>query len=293
MSTRVLSNLPPLARPPLPVVQHHHLEAAGLGLHALEWPAPEGARHTVLLLPAAGGHAGGLSVLASELRARGLHVLALDPPGHGLSGGARGGVPMGATTQAIAVACEWAAQHTRRPVTLLGLGLGAWWALHVHLASPHVQATLCHALVLPTLLPMDLRARVLRTRAAATLSRWLPRTLLPLDLLVDPRRVHLDASTRKDVASDPLVLQGYALEAWRSFLTTEPAWPPGSNHKPVLVVVGERDEVVPPAHALRCFMALGGPKAFHVVAGAAHDLARENAPALAGAAADFLGNLPS
>jgi alpha-beta hydrolase superfamily lysophospholipase len=291
VNTRVFSNLPPLPRAALPAAAHHRVEVPGFTLNVTQWPAPENARHAVVLLPGAGGHVGAYGVLAAELSARGLHVLGVDPPGHGVSSGARGGVDLPTMTRALSAACQWVVQHTGLPVCLLGVSLGGEWALHVHLLSPHVTASICHTLLLPTLLPLNAGVRLLQTRAAARFSSWIAGAPVPVSWWVDARKVLLDVDARQQRARDPLNLSRYTLAAWRSLFSTPTPWPPGANHKPVLVMVGERDEVVPPAHVLRCFMALGGPKALHVVPGAAHHLALENAPALADAARDFLDNL--
>jgi alpha-beta hydrolase superfamily lysophospholipase len=293
VSTRVLPDLPPRPRPPPPVARHHRVHAPEHALHVVEWPAPEHARHAALLLPGAGAHAATLGVLASELRARGVRAFGLDPPGHGASDGPRGGVDLRGIVAAVDAACAWAARAASMPVALVGAGLGGEWALHAHLASAHVRATVAHAPLLSSMLPLDARVRLLRSPLAGRAARLLPRARIPLSALVDPSRAFLDESARRERAADPLALRAYQFAAWRSFFTVPTAWPPPGNHKPVLVVVGERDELVPPSHALRVFMALGGPKAFHVVPGAAHHLALENAPALADAVAEFLDGAPA
>ncbi len=66
--------------------------ADGIGLVPTEWPAPEPARGTVLIVHGLGEHAGRYGGLAAQLNGNGWHVVGYDQRGHGRSGGPRGGL---------------------------------------------------------------------------------------------------------------------------------------------------------------------------------------------------------
>ena len=65
-------------------------DSQALLLH--DWPAPGEPRAQVLLVHGLGEHAGRYAPLAAELHDWGFAVRAYDQRGHGLSGGARGGL---------------------------------------------------------------------------------------------------------------------------------------------------------------------------------------------------------
>jgi len=88
-------------------------------LHRSESP-----RATIVFQPGSGAHARLYFLLGGLLARRGYHVLAIDRPGHGLSGGARGDCTI---EEAIAVSGS-VIDHARRrlglPVVLMGSSLG-------------------------------------------------------------------------------------------------------------------------------------------------------------------------
>ncbi|MDG3013810.1 NAD-dependent epimerase/dehydratase family protein [Speluncibacter jeojiensis] len=90
------------------------------GVHAEVHADQSGSRRgTVLIAAPPGSHARHLTPMAAEVCARGLDVVVLDLPGHGLSTGERGRAPRRAVRAALAAATAYArARFDREPVVL-------------------------------------------------------------------------------------------------------------------------------------------------------------------------------
>jgi alpha-beta hydrolase superfamily lysophospholipase len=272
-------------RAPEPVTTPHPITSNGLTLNVLEWSAPADAWCAVVLVPSAGGHCGAFSELGPLLGRCGIRAFAMNMAGHGPSNRAQGVVSVQQMVQNIVAAATYAAQQTRLPVAVLGTGLGGEYAFHALLQSQTVCAAVCHGLLLSFIHPLNWRARAMQTRLAGVISRWRPFVSMALNRAGRSAPLGLSSAHFQDTTC---AITHHSLGALRSVLTTETTLPPGANYKPVLVVVGERDDVIPPAHALRCFMSVGGPKEFRVIPGATHHLVEDHAAQLVDVVYGFL-----
>jgi len=267
---------------------HHHLPSTGVQIHVAEWSAPKHARAAVLLVPGTGSHTGYYGRFAECLRQRGLHVFAVDFKGHGQSTGERGVFTMSEMVQNCSDAADFIKQRTGLKVVALGTSQGGEVAFHVLQASASVDAGISHNILLSTLFPINPKVRLLQSAPVGLLCKVLPFVKIPLKLAFNWKKAYLDPGFLKEKEKDPLAVWWYSLPSYRSVFTTKPVIPPAGNHKPILVACGERDEIVGAKHCLQCFTAMGGPKEFYVMAGAAHQLVIDYSEAFADVVSDFL-----
>ena len=215
-----------------------------------------------------------------RLAGHGCHVLALDWPGHGRSGGRRGHLPYHLAMDAAAAAIDVAAQRWGCPVALLGAGLGGILAVYAAIEGRRVGAVVSTSV-------LDLRdvAPALgRTRRAASLpllggvasvlpDRAAARVRVPLPAVISSRDLVADPVRRRRLLRHPQAVRHATLDGLASTFAS-PQDKPDVRALPVplLAAVGSEDRVVP-VPAVRAFTAaLGSGASLWVLPGAGHDL---------------------
>jgi alpha-beta hydrolase superfamily lysophospholipase len=231
----------------------------------------------------------------ARLAAEGLNVLALDWPGHGRSGGARGHLTYRLAIEATATAVESCQQRWGGPVGAFGTALGGVLAFYAGLESDQIQALVCHNVCDLR----DVRPLLQRTRQgmlmplAGRVSPWLSRELqggIPVpaagvvasgDLAEDPRLV-------RALRRHPLAVWRYDLASLSSIFVSPGDKPAiAAQRTPTLAAVGSHDRVLPQTHTRAFVSALPGDAELMVLSGAGHQLVLEHPEGLLPAAADF------
>jgi len=235
--------------------------ADGQALMLHDWPAPAGApRAQVLLVHGLGEHAGRYAQLAAELREWGFAIRAYDQRGHGLSGGARGGLPHDTALLddlAAVIDATRSMQQQRGqpglPLILIGHSLGGLVASRF--VSLQLRAVDALVMSSPALDPglSALQKCLVATFPAIAPSMRFNNGLDPLFLSHDPAVV---AAYR----ADPLVHPKISARLARFIATAGPATVAAAAHwhVPTLLLYAGDDHLVNPA----------GSRAFAAVAGA-------------------------
>ncbi len=192
------------------------------------------------------------------LRDEGLHVLAVDLPGHGRSGGRRGHLSYRLAMEATAEAVRAAGQRWSSPVGLAGTGLGGVLAFYAALEEGGAQAVACHgALDLRDVRPVLRRRRQRALLPLAAQSARLPRSAqrrvaLPTSAVMAPADVAGDPAISAALRAHPQWVPRYDLEGLASILLSPRDKPDvGAQSVPTLVCVGARDAVLPADEGLR------------------------------------------
>lgn len=175
---------------------------ASMAVHRHRWMPPAGVQgrgRGVYLLHGTGEHAGRYERLAQRLTAEGWHVAAHDHPGHGLSGGPRGRIPVagGLGTRAAIEFARFAEELGTRPY-LFGHSLGGVLASELVLLHRLPVAGLL--LSAPAIVPW------LSTKNALKLnlfSRIAPTTVV--EIPYDAKRLTHDVEQQQAVLADPLI----------------------------------------------------------------------------------------
>ena len=221
--------------------------ADGQALMLHDWPAPAGApRAQVLLVHGLGEHAGRYAPLAAELHGWGFAVRAYDQRGHGLSGGARGGLPH---DTALLDDMQQRGQPGL-PLILLGHSLGGLVAgRFVSLQLRPVDALVMSS---PALDPgLSAFQKVL----VATLPAIAPN--LRVNNGLDPRFLSHDPAVVAAYRADPLVHPKISARLARFIATAGPATVAAAAHwqVPTLLLYAGDDHLVNPAGS-RAFAAV-------------------------------------
>lgn len=226
----------------------------------------------------------------------GLHVLALDWPGHGRSGGRRGGLSYRLAMEAAGTAVAVATERWNAPVGLLGTGLGGILAFYAGLEEESVGAVVCH----DVLDLRDVRPTLQRWRqgAALPLAGWLRRRIplarqslvpLPAPLVMADADLADDPAISRALRTHPQSVRTYDLEALGSILLAPEDKPDiAAARRPVLVAVGSNDRVLPETGARHFASRLTCPHELWVLPGGGHQLLLEHPEAFVPAAASFL-----
>ena len=241
--------------------------ADGLALMLHDWPAPGEPRGQVLLVHGLGEHAGRYTQLAAELRDWGFAVRAYDQRGHGLSGGARGGLTHNSALldDLAAVIDATRSMHQQRgqpglPLILLGHSLGGLVAgRFVSLQLRPVDALVMSS---PAL---DPGLSAVQKILVATLPAIAPN--LRVNNGLDPRYLSHDTAVVAAYRADPLVHPKISARLARFIATAGPATVAAVAHGcvPTLLLYAGDDRLVNPAGS-RAFAAVAGASA-HVPPG--------------------------
>jgi alpha-beta hydrolase superfamily lysophospholipase len=232
----------------------------------------------------------------ARLAAEGLHVLALDWPGHGRSGGRRGGLGYRAALEAVGVALDTARRCWDAPVGLLGLGLGGVLAFYAGIEEEGIGAVVCNGV----LDLRDVRPALHRTRqgvllpAAGLLRRVAPagrhRSVpIPAASVVADVDLAADPVVRRALRHHPQAVRRYDLEGLGSILLSPEDKPDvAAARVPVLVAVGSNDRALPETAARHFASRLTCEHELWVLPGGGHQLLLEHPEAFAPVAGAFL-----
>lgn len=247
----------------------------GLHLRLYERDAP-----AVVFVHGLGFTAAAYEGFCARLADEDLSVIALDLQGHGLSDGRRGHLPFRDAIGNIRETVAFARARSGGPVGVCGSGLGGILALYAAIEDDDVAAVAAHtAADLRDVGRYELRWRqralvwlVGRARAVSARAPLVPVPLAAVyrtgDLFDDPAR----ASEWRRLPRAP---RWYSLETLASiFLTPDDKPDLASLSKPVFIVTGSEDRIVP-LHEQETVAARIGAELF-VLPGAGHMLPIEH-----------------
>jgi len=211
----------------------------------------------------------------------GLTVVGLDLQGHGLSEGRRGHIPYRAALDNIGEVVSFVSERFDAPIGVAGSGLGSFLALYAALEDDRIGAVACHTIAdLRGIGAFELRARgrllASLVGRARRLGSALPLARVPLRALYPPSDAFEDPAYARRWARDPRSVRSYTLDSIVSiFLTPDDKPAFEALTKPVFVVTGERDRIVPLAGQEEAVARLSDAELF-VLGGAGHMLPLEH-----------------
>jgi alpha-beta hydrolase superfamily lysophospholipase len=232
----------------------------------------------------------------ARLASLGCNVLALDWPGHGRSGGARGHLDYRSAMDATAAAVSVAVDRWGGPVGLFGTALGGVLAFYAALEDSRVSAVACHnVLDLRDVRPVLQRARQgallpVAARLAARLPQHrLRRIRVPAAAVVAPGDLAEDPLLVRALRRHPQSVRSYDLAGLGSIFLSPQDKPAISAQKaPTFLAVGSADRVLPETTTRAFASRLTCDRQLWTLPGAGHQLLLEHPDALLPAAASFL-----
>lgn len=229
----------------LDAIENQWLEYGRVDVH-MDLHRAASARATIVFQPGSGAHARFYFLMGGLLAARGYHVLAIDRPGHGLSGGARGDCTIDEAVDVARLAIEYSRRRFGLPVALMGSSLGGLLTIFALLKGLQPDLAVAHNFVYPgKLFSLRLRARWIARR------RTKP---YPLRKLVHNfERLSGDAAINEYLRSrsDPGAAWELSARTVASLFGFSVAAPDRAPE--TLVVTGDKDNAIP-AWATRFFM---------------------------------------
>lgn len=232
----------------------------------------------------------------AELAAQGCHVLALDWPGHGRSGGRRGRLTYRGAMEAAATAVAVARERWGDPVALFGTGLGGVLAFYAALEGAGVGAVACH----DVLDLRDVRPVLQRWRQGAVLPlvaalgrvagrEALGRVDVPASLVLAAGDIAAEPALSRALRRHPQSVRRYDLAGLASILLAPEDKPDiAAQTVPTLLAVGSEDRVLPLTTTRAFSSRLTCPHELWVLPGAGHQLLLEHPRALLPTVAGFL-----
>jgi len=263
------------------------IEDQGVPLHLAVYEFSPSAP-TVIFLHGMTAHAGFYSEMipgADYLRAlaeAGLNVIALDLQGHGRSGGPRGGFTYADALRNIRRAVDFALDRYHDRIGITGSSMGGILAFYAAIEDPRIRAAVCHNVldlqdIRPALYLRRHRVLVPLARAARRLEPIVGEIPVPVRAFLEPSHVFERPENLRRWRADRRCVWAYRAKAWFSvFLNPADKPPIEAMGKPVRILVGEGDRILP-ADAHRAFAArLRCRKDLVVMPGAGHMLPLEH-----------------
>jgi nucleoside-diphosphate-sugar epimerase/pimeloyl-ACP methyl ester carboxylesterase len=202
---------------------------------------------TVVFSPGIGAYSRFYLPLLGGLCDAGMNVVGIDRPGHGLSEGRRGDCTMEEALDVVEEAIRYARERFGGPVVLAGSSFGgiiSWYALT---REPDVEAVVCHNIAHPHVFHEP--AMRIKVPALKRLAGTLPRAKVPAKRIANFEKLSyspeiLDFARREQ---DRIWCWAITARSAASMFTYEPPLDWSAVQTPVLVLVGEGDEMVTPA----------------------------------------------
>jgi len=226
---------------------------------------------TVVFSPGLGAYARFYLPLLGLLCDRGLNVVAIDRPGHGLSEGRRGDCTMEESLDVVEETVRYARERFGGPVVLLGSSFGGiigWYALT---REPDVEAVVCHNIAHPRVFHEPVMR--LKVPALLRLARAAPHAKVPVRRIANFGKLSvspeiLDFARREQ---DRMWCWSITARSAASLFSYSPPLDWSRVETPVLALVGANDEMVTPAFSEEVVRA-GSPRNldFRVLPGLGH-----------------------
>jgi pimeloyl-ACP methyl ester carboxylesterase len=225
------------------------------------------------------------------LARRGVRVVAVDRPGHGLSEGRRGDCTVRELAEVTRRVIREVVGSRSHPVVVFGSSAGG---MLTSCLMPYlddvVSGFICHGVHNPGY------ARPLLGRAAGWVADALPALRFPFGLI--PRRIRVGISSIEAVRAwfrpgvDELACLDPTLRSVLSMtLAYRPPRPPSTVRRPVLVLVGAADRMLNPAQVTRSVELLGVPELELRLLDGGHMLLHEHPTAVLDAVGSWLDAL--
>jgi len=233
----------------------------------------------IVFVPGMGCHSGLYDPFLSQLSAQGFTVIGIDLTGHGLSEGKRGRFYFEDIIHNISDAASFALENYNQNIGLLGSSFGGICSLYASIFERRFKAVLCHNAI-------DFRDFYRFSRFPALfyiITYYFLFTMklfsgipIPLTLALDWSRVFNDMRLFKLLKKDAHMTWSYTAGSFYSMINTNCNGGFMSIDRPVKIVVGENDRLIPPDYVKTIFERLDPSyRQFEIIPGGGHMLPLE------------------
>jgi alpha-beta hydrolase superfamily lysophospholipase len=228
----------------------------------------------VVFVHGMGLHTMFFSGFLSKLCDAGFNVLGLDIQGHGRSGGERGHFTMQEATENVSSVIDYVTKNYDNRVGVMGISLGGMITFYSVANDPRICTAICCGIAHPRIPLRRGTTRMLLGVAA----KLMPKKRLSLLKIVPLEKVTKDPDLQNVIMTDELVVSEYTFKTVTSFMKIQTKIPFDKIKTPIMIMVGEKEEITPPEYCEKVYDMLTGEKKLVVVPDAGHMLFLEYVP---------------
>ncbi|BBB25413.1 alpha/beta hydrolase [Amphritea japonica] len=240
----------------------------------------------LLYLPGIGTYGELYAEMLWNLSQKGFNVVAIDPPGHGYSGGERGVFSVELVQEAVSEVIDALEQRYEGPYFIFGYSIGALLAVAAAEQDERISKVVCGTL-LTTEVPPDLFHFLgwQWTWGSAMLFPWVR---LPLSWLVDYDQLLAGHPAGRLINQDPMLVLDYPFKSLSSLFSHKAGIMQQRYPFQIAIVQGDQDEVLSIGYGRRVVFEAEQPIELISVAGEGHMMPLTAPLKLAGIIADWL-----
>lgn len=222
----------------------------------------------LILAPGTGSYGRYYREFCSKLQEKGFTIVALDFMGHGRSGGKRGVFTMAELIENISTAISYITDKYTGNIGLIGTSQGGEIAFYTALKDERVKSVVCHNILLSSEFSLNLKVKLLKSPICSII----PNFYFPLEKAFNWENAYKDPEFLDKKRNDPFAVWYYKFKSYRSVFTYKPEKPIDGMTTPVLIAVGEYDQLVSSKHCKKVYDRLKCPKDFYLMQDAGHQL---------------------
>ena len=240
----------------------------------------------LIFLPGIGTYGELYAELLTHLCQQGFNVIAVDPPGHGYSGGERGVYTVQSVIESVGQVIDALEQRYEGPCYLFGFSIGALLAVAVAEQDERISKVICGTL-LTTEVPPDF-LHYLGWQWTWGSAMLFPHIKLPLSMMVDYDQLLAGHPAGKLINQDPLLVLDYPFSTLGSLFGHRAEIMRRQFPFDLTIVQGDQDEVLSVAYSRRVASESVHPIRLIEVTGERHMMPLTAPLKLAGIIADCL-----
>jgi len=228
----------------------------------------------VVFIHGMGLHAMFFSGFLSKLCDEGFNVFGLDIQGHGRSEGERGHFTMQEATENVSSVVDYITKNHNKRVGMIGISLGGMITFYSVANDPRICSAVCCGIAHPEIPLRSSTTRLLLGMAA----KLMPKKHLSLLKIMPLEKVTQDPDLQNVIMTDELVVPEYTFKTVASFMKIQPKIPFDQIKTPIMIMIGEKEEIIPPEYCKKVYNILTAEKKLVVVPNAGHMLLIEYMP---------------
>jgi len=239
--------------------------------------------YSLLLIHGTCGHGGGYGnfVKYYQLKYSNVNIYALDLQGHGYTGkiaNSSGIFQFENWIKDIDIAAKFIRLRYKNPIKLITLGLsqGGEVSFHANSLLSSIDAGISMNVILFSETTIKPLAKLLKKGPIGDfLELIFGNFVLPIFRIIDFKEAYdwdEEPSLYEGKLQDPLSTWNYGFSSYRSVFTYESSQLAKENKKPILIMSGGSDKVIPPSHIQLCYELIGGPKNLVLLENGRHQL---------------------
>tara|TARA_R110001583_G_scaffold655_2_gene5971 strand:+ start:927 stop:1802 length:876 start_codon:yes stop_codon:yes gene_type:complete len=224
----------------------------------------------ILFIPGIGTYSELYCEMLCKLSQQGFNTLSIDLPGHGYSGGARGDYRIDTLVTQLSEVVDYIEANYSGPVTLFGCSIGSRISLALAESDSRIKALMCHTLLLNELPPDMFHGMGWQ---ALSLSSWMmPGMEVDFRTFIDIDNILEHNPMGEFARQDTRIVWNYPIATLDSLYSAPSQILEKPLGIPAAIIVGERDDVLPPAYIRRLIEQSAQPFDLFEVSNAAHML---------------------